>query len=435
MRLATLVFRALTTRLVHTVGHEVSKANVRFGQLLYETLYGGRLIRLAGATQDVQRDLKASLKRLERARDRTVAVENMTVPFFSTMGGILICVIVMGVGVLRTETAAQAVGVLVIFFVLLFRILAPLSIINISRNNIIIHLDAFRQFEAYLAKAEQAKEPDGTVVNEAFAKEIRFDGVSFSYGADKPQVLDKISFVVPKGKMVAIVGPSGAGKSTVINLVTRLYRPLSGTISIDGVNLNDLRIASWWDRLGVVTQDIIVLDDTIRNNLCFGLPHEVTMEQMQSAARLAAIDEWIESLPNGYDTPLGDRGSRLSGGQRQRIALARAFLRNPDVMILDEATSALDTLTERTIQQQLAALSGRKTLIVIAHRLSTVRRADTIVVLEKGRVAEMGNHNQLIAKRGTYWQMIEFAVAGAGRRPRRSPGCNRPLTIETSPKK
>jgi ABC-type multidrug transport system fused ATPase/permease subunit len=409
---ATLIYRALTTTLVHSVGHEVSDANVRFGQILYETLYGGRLIRLAGATQDVQRDLRASLRRLERARDRTVAVENMTIPFFSTMGGILICVIVMGVGVLRTDTAAHAVGVLVIFFVLLFRILTPLSIINISRNNIIIHLDAFRQFEAFLEKAKVATEPDGTVVKEAFSKEIQLDEVSFAYNPDGPPVLDKVSFVVPKGHMVAIVGPSGAGKSTIINLMTRLYRPFSGAISIDGVNLNDMRVDSWWRRLGVVTQDIIVLDDTIRANLCFGLPHEVTVEQMRSAARVAAIDEWIESLPNGYDTALGDRGSRLSGGQRQRIALARAFLRNPDVMILDEATSALDTLTERTIQQQLAALSGQKTLIVIAHRLSTVRRADTIVVLDRGHVAEMGSHNQLVAKRGTYWQMIESQSLG-----------------------
>jgi ABC-type multidrug transport system fused ATPase/permease subunit len=370
------------------------------------------LIRLAGATRDVQRDIKASLKRLEHARDRTVAVENMTVPFFSTMGGILICLIVMGVGVLRTETAAHAVGVLVIFFILLFRILAPLSIINISRNNIVIHLDAFREFEAFLARADLAKEPDGSVWLGGFGKEIRLEGVGFAYSANESRVLDNVSFAVPKGHMVAIVGPSGAGKSTIINLVTRLYRPLSGSVLIDGVNLNDLAVDSWWQRLGVVTQDIIVLNDSIRANLCFGLPHEVTVDQMRSAARLAAMDDWIESLPDGYDTMLGDRGSRLSGGQRQRIALARAFLRDPDIMILDEATSALDTLTERTIQRQITALSRRKTLIVIAHRLSTVRRADTIIVLDQGRVAEMGSHNELIAMRGTYWQMIESQSLG-----------------------
>jgi ABC-type multidrug transport system fused ATPase/permease subunit len=405
--LASLIFRRLTTKLVHSVGHEVTQANIRFGQLFYETLYGGRLIRLAGATSDIEGDLQNSLKRLGRARDKTAAVENMTVPFFSTVGGILICVIVMLVGVLRTETAGQAVGVLVIFFVLMFRILAPLSIINIARNNIIIHLDAFREFDAYLAKAEQARDPDGTVAVDGFSKEIRFEDVSFSYTDNGPRVLQGLSFVIPKGKTVAIVGASGAGKSTIINLVTRLYRPDSGRISVDGVDLNDLKVSSWWQRLGVVTQDIIVMADSIRANLCFGLRRQVSAEQLQSAARLAAVDEWIDTLAEGYDTVLGDRGSRLSGGQRQRIALARVFLRDPDLMILDEATSALDALTERTIQRQLRSLSGLKTMIVIAHRLSTVRRADTILLVDHGRIAEMGNHNELISKRGIYWQMIE----------------------------
>ena len=405
--LATFVFRRLTTRLVHSVGREVTDANTLFGQIFYETLHGGRLIRLAGATREIERDMKASLSRLERARDKTVAVENMTVPFFSTVGGTLICVIVMLVGLLRTDAAAQAVGVLVIFFVLMFRILAPLSIINISRNNIIIHLDAFREFDAFLAKAAQAREPDGTVAIREFSKEIRFDDVNFSYGENSPEILQRVNFVIPKGHMVAIVGASGAGKSTIINLVTRLYRPDSGRILVDGVDLDDLRIASWWRRLGVVTQDITIMDDTIRANLCFGQQGDISAEQLQSAARLAAVDEWIDSLPEGYDTVLGDRGARLSGGQRQRIALARAFLRDPDIIILDEATSALDTLTERTIQKQLLSLSRRKTMIIIAHRLSTVRRADTIMLIDRGRIAEMGSHNELISKRGIYWQMIE----------------------------
>jgi subfamily B ATP-binding cassette protein MsbA len=403
----TLIFRTLTTRLVHSVGQELSQANQQFSQIFFETLNGAKLIRLAGATPDVQRDLTSSVRRLERARDKTVAVENMTVPFFSTMGGTLICVIVMLVGIMKTETAGQAVGVLVIFFVLLFRILAPLSIISISRNNIIIHLDAFREFDAFLASSEKAREHDGNIQIDSFSDEIRFEDLSFSYIAHGPKVLDRISFVVPKGHMVAIVGPSGSGKSTIINLITRLYRPTSGRVFVNGLDLNDLVIDSWWRRLGVVTQDIVIVNDSIRANLCFGLHVQPSPDQMRSAVRLAAIDDWIESLPEGYDTVLGDRGSRLSGGQRQRIALARAFLRDPDIIILDEATSALDTLTERTIQKQLLTLSRRKTMIVIAHRLSTVRRADTIILLEHGRVAEMGSHNELINSRGIYWRMID----------------------------
>jgi ATP-binding cassette, subfamily B, bacterial MsbA len=402
----SLIFRRLTARLVHNVGYELSEANQQFSQIFFETLNGAKLIRLAGATRDVRRDLESSVKRLERARDKTVAVENMTVPFFSTMGGSLICVIVMLVGVMKTETAGQAVGVLMIFFVLLSRILGPLSLISISRNNIIIHLDAFREFDAFMASSEKAREPDGNVQIDSFSDEIRCEDLSFSYGTSGPKVLDGISFVVPKGHMVAIVGPSGSGKSTIINLITRLYRPSSGRVWVNGLDLNDVAIDSWWRRLGVVTQDIVIVNDSIRANLCFGLQGQVSPEQMRSAARLAAIDDWVESLSEGYDTVLGDRGTRLSGGQRQRIALARAFLRDPDIIILDEATSALDTLTERTIQRQLLALSRRKTMIVIAHRLSTVRRADTIVLIENGRVAEMGAHDELINSRGIYWRMI-----------------------------
>lgn len=404
---ATLTFRSLTTKLIHSVGQELSRATELFSQIFFETLNGAKLIRLAGAVDDVRRDVESSVERLQKARDLTVAVENMTVPFFSTVGGLLICFIVMAVGMLRTEAAAQAVGVLVIFFVLLFRILGPLSIISISRNNIIIHLDAFREFDAFLAAAERARERDGSTRLESFKDAIQFEDVSFSYLAEGPSVLERINLVVPKGHTVAIVGPSGGGKSTVINLITRLYRPNAGRILVDGRDLNDLAIASWWVRLGVVTQDIVVLNDTIRANLNFGVRGPVTNDQLRRAARLAAIDDWIESLPNGYDTVLGDRGSRLSGGQRQRLALARAFVRDPDVIVLDEATSALDTLTERAIQRQLESFSRRKTMIVIAHRLSTVRRADTIFLLEGGRVVEAGNHNDLIRKRGLYWEMIE----------------------------
>lgn len=403
----TLAFRALTSKVVRDVGIQLSAANEQFGQIYFETLNGAKLIRLAGASEDVKNDVQATVTRLERARDKTVAVENMTVPFFSTMGGLLICFIVIGVGTLSSETAAQAVGVLVIFIVLLFRILSPLSMISISRNNIVIHLDAFQEYEAFLSACENAREKDGDVVLESFRKEIRLEDVNFSYAKNGGYVLRKVSFGIPQGHMMAIVGTSGSGKSTIINLIARLYRPDSGRVTIDGVDLNRLAVASWWRRLGVVTQDIVIINDSIRANLCFGLKEPVTTDQIRAAAQLAAIDDWVMTLPEGYETVLGDRGSRLSGGQRQRLALARAFLRDPDIIILDEATSALDTLTERTIQKQLRTLARRKTVIAIAHRLSTVRLADSIVVVDQGAVVEVGSHNDLIARGGFYARMIE----------------------------
>ncbi|MEH6949949.1 ABC transporter ATP-binding protein [Nitrobacter sp. NHB1] len=403
----TLLFRAFTTNIVRSVGTQLSRANQQFSQIFFETLNGAKLIRLSGATGEVQQDLESSVRILNRARDRTVAIENMTVPYFNTIGGILICVIVMAVGVLKADTAASAIGVIVIFFVLLLRIVSPLSVINISRNNILVHLDAFQEYQAFLSACESAQETDGSVILPNFQKAVSFEGVSFSYSTDGPVVLKDVSFTIPHGHMVAIVGPSGSGKSTIVNLLARLYRPNSGSILIDGTPLNDLVVESWWRRLGVVTQDIIVINGSIRANLCFGLREEVSLDRLKSAASLASIDDWISSLPDGYDTMLGDRGGRLSGGQRQRLALARAFIRDPEIIVLDEATSALDTLTEQTIQKQLSALSRRKTVIAIAHRLSTVRLADTIIVVDRGCIAEVGSHNELLKRQGIYSRMIE----------------------------
>lgn len=410
--LSTLLFRRVTSSWMHRVGRDLTETSQRFGQIFYELLNGAKLIRLAGATRDVELELGRVVGALQQARDRTVAVENLTVPFFSVVGGTLICALVIMVGLMDSRSAAQAVGVLVLFVVLLFRILGPLSIINISRSNIVIHLDAFEEMERFFAAAAEAREQDGATHFTGLSEGARFENVGFAYLPGQPAVVEGIDIEFRRGEMTAIVGSSGSGKSTLINLLTRLYRPATGRILIDGRPLNDLEIESWWRRIAVVTQDVILTNDTIRANLCFGLPQHPPDAKLRVAARMAAIDEWIDSLPQKFDTPLGDRGARLSGGQRQRIALARAFLREPEVIILDEATSALDTLTEQTIQQQISALSGEKTIIVIAHRLSTVRRADQIVVLEQGRITEKGRHNELLAQRGIYWRMIQSQSLG-----------------------
>ena len=403
----TFLFKKLTTNVIRKVGRDLTEASREFSQIFYETLNGAKLIRLAGATRAVQRDLEAAINRYAKARDRTVAVENMTVPFFSVVGGILICALVMAVGLMESGAAAKAAGVLVILFVLIFRILAPLSIINISRNNIIANLDAFEEFDGFLSAAAAAQETDGTHKINGLRDRIALKDVCFAYSADGPDVLSDVTFDIPKGRMVAIVGPSGSGKSTLINLISRLYQPTAGRIEVDGVDLNTIAIDTWWRQLGIVMQEVVITNDTIAANLSFGLDEEAPLEKMRAATKLAAIEDWIEELPAGYGTVLGERGARLSGGQRQRLALARALIRDPDVVILDEATSALDTLTERIIQKQMLALVRKKTLVVIAHRLSTVRAADVIVVLEAGRVAEVGGHNELLAQRGIYWRMIQ----------------------------
>lgn len=405
--LSTLLFRKVTTGWMRLVGRETTEANQRFGQIFYELLNGAKLIRLAGATQDVQRELDRVIGALQRARNRTVAAENMTVPFFSVVGGVLVCILVIMVGLMDSRMAGQAVGVLVLFVVLLSRILGPLSIINIARSNVVIHLDAFEEMERFFQEAEAAREPDGSVKCTGLSASIRFENVGFSYLPNQAQVISGINIEIRPGEVTAIIGSSGSGKSTLINLVTRLYRPTKGQIIIDDCPINDLEIETWWRRIAVVTQDVILTNDTIRANLCFGLHRSPSDAELRKAARMAAIDDWIDGLPEGFETLLGDRGGRLSGGQRQRIALARAFLREPEVIVLDEATSALDTLTEQTIQKEITGLAGKKTIILIAHRLSTVRRANQIIVLEAGKVIEKGTHNELVAQAGMYARMIQ----------------------------
>jgi subfamily B ATP-binding cassette protein MsbA len=243
-----------------------------------------------------------------------------------------------------------------------------------------------------------------------FRRELRFAGVGFAYSPDTP-VLDGIDLSIRPGEVVALVGPSGGGKSTLADLVPRFHDPTSGRITLDGVDLRELRLADVRGILGIVTQETILFHDTVRANIAYGRP-EAPQAQVEAAARAANAHEFIAALPNGYDTVLGEKGTRLSGGQRQRIAIARALLRNPPLLILDEATSALDTESERLVQQAIDEVMAHRAVLVIAHRLSTIRRADQIVVLDRGRIVERGTHDELLRLNGVYRRLhdLQFAV-------------------------
>lgn len=296
------------------------------------------------------------------------------------------------------------------FLFFLFRSYDPMRKISRQHNEITKAFAAARDVWGVLDENEVLPEKPDAVALAPLRDKIEVRNVSFSYQNDPKTVLDGISLEVPKGSMVALVGESGGGKSSLIKLIQRLYDPLQGSISWDGIDLRDAKIISLKKHIALVTQETVLFNESIRYNISYGKP-EASDAEIAEAARIAFADDFIDELPQKYDTLVGERGLFLSGGQRQRIAIARAVLINAPVLILDEATSALDAESEQLVQKALANLMQNRTSIVIAHRLSTVRKANTIVVMEKGKIIQTGTHDELLASGGKYKRLYELQFA------------------------
>ena len=280
-----------------------------------------------------------------------------------------------------------------------WRVLEPAKAMANAYASIQRGLVSGRRVLAILDQTSEIKNATQPVPLKVFEQGIEFKNVSFRYATDP--VLKHVDFAIPKGKMIALVGPSGAGKSTIADLLPRFYDVTEGQITLDGVDIRDYNMKDLIAQMGVVTQEAILFNDTVHNNIAFGM-EGVTREDVIRAAKIANADEFIVQLEQGYDTNIGDRGAKLSGGQRQRLAIARAVLKNPPILILDEATSALDTESERLVQDALTTLMKNRTSLVIAHRLSTIQHADEIIVLQQGEIVERGNHDTLIKQGGLY---------------------------------
>jgi ABC-type multidrug transport system fused ATPase/permease subunit len=369
---------------------------------LTESLGGVRVVKGYHAEDREHEVFSAGVERLLNNVLKTLTATSVMDLSATVLLGV-VSAIIMLLGAHRILSGTMTLGTFVTYTLFLGFLLVPVVQIvgiGLQLTEAVAGLDRTREI---LGESPEDEDPWRTVELGAVQGEVKFEGVSFSYDG-KREVLQEVSFSAAPGTVTALVGPSGAGKSTVIGLLAAFYRPTSGKVLIDGVDLSSARLNSYRTQLGVVLQETFLFDGTIRENVMFSKPG-ATEERLLAACRMARVDEFAEKLAEGYNTVVGERGVKLSGGQKQRVSIARAILADPRILVLDEATSSLDSESEAMIQEGLSFLMRGRTTFVIAHRLSTIRSADQILVMEGGRIIECGNHETLYAARGRYWEL------------------------------
>jgi subfamily B ATP-binding cassette protein MsbA len=408
-------------RLGRRIRHSVQESQSRLAelsQILQETVTGNRVVKAFGMESFEIAKFRETARRLLRENMRWIRAWVANAPLMELLGAMVLCFALLYARD-RIRTGELTKGAFIAFTYALFRVYEPIKRLGTIYHSFMQALGCTPNIFALLDLQEEVQDTPGAVVLPRFSSKILFENVGFSYPGG-PDVLRGIRLEVRAGEVVAIVGSSGAGKTTLVNLLPRFYAPTTGRLLMDGHDLSSVSLRSLREQIAIVTQETILFNDTVWNNICYGRPG-VSEERVIAAARAALAHDFITELPGGYQAALGERGQRLSGGQRQRIAIARALLKDSPILILDEATSELDSESEMLVQKALANLMAGRTVFVIAHRLSTIRSADIIVLVDDGQIRERGTHEELRVRGGLYARLYELQFGIEALVPRPDP--------------
>jgi len=412
LTLFVFIFIPITGLIISRIGKSLKRKSDRvqkeqgtFLSTIEETLSGLRVIKGFNAEEKFNEKFQESTSRFYNFSNKLLNRQNLASPTSEFLGIAVIAILLWYGGRMVLVDGTLDGSSFIAYMGLAYNILIPAKAISRASYNIKKGGAAAERIQEIIETENPLKDKKNAIVKQGFDSEIIFDNISFKY--ENEYVLKDFSLTIAKGGTVALVGQSGSGKSTIANLITRFYDVNKGKINIDGIDIRDLTIKSLRSQLGIVTQDAILFNDSIKNNMLLGV-EKATDEQVIEALKIANAWEFVKDLPNGIETNIGDSGNKLSGGQKQRLSIARAVLKNPPIMILDEATSALDTESEQLVQIALENMMKNRTSVVIAHRLSTIQKADIILVLQKGKIIEQGKHDELLAKNGVYKKLVDM---------------------------